>query len=57
MLLLIAGNTDENFKKEFKEEKNLWDRFLDILAGGTHQPPSERVMLERWIEGEKGDLQ
>jgi len=45
-----------NFKKEFKEEKNLWDKFLDILAGGTHQSPSERVMLERWIEGEKGDL-
>jgi hypothetical protein len=45
-----------NFKKEFKEEKNLWDRFLDILAGGTHQAPSERVMLERWLEGEKGDL-
>ena len=45
-----------NFKKEFKEEKNLWDRFLDILAGGTHQSPSERVMFERWIEGEKGDL-
>ena len=45
-----------NFKKEFKEDKNLWDRFLDILAGGTHQSPSERVMLERWIEGEKGDL-
>jgi hypothetical protein len=45
-----------NFKKEFKEEKNLWDRFLDILAGGTHQSPSERVMLEKWIEGEKGDL-
>jgi len=46
-----------NFKKEFKEEKNLWDKFLDILADGTHQTPSERVMLERWIEGEKGDLE
>jgi len=45
-----------NFKKEFKEEKNLWDKFLDILAGGTHQPPSERVMMERWLDGEKGDL-
>ncbi|KGO81752.1 hypothetical protein Q762_07870 [Flavobacterium cauense R2A-7] len=44
------------FKKEFKEERNLWDTFLDILAGGTHQPPSERVMLQRWIEGERGDL-
>ena len=45
-----------NFKKEFKEEKNLWDKFLDILAGGTHQSPSERVMMERWLDGEKGDL-
>jgi len=45
-----------NFKKEFKEEKNLWDKFLDILAGGTHQLPSERVMMERWLDGEKGDL-
>lgn len=44
------------FKKEFKEEKNLWDTFIDILAGGTHQAPSERVMLKRWIEGERGDL-
>lgn len=46
----------ENFKKEFKQEKNLWDKFLDILAGGTHQAPSERVMMERWLDGEKGDL-
>jgi hypothetical protein len=45
-----------DFKQEFKEDKNLWDKFLDILAGGTHQPPSERVMLERWIEGKKGEL-
>lgn len=45
-----------NFKKEFKEEKNLWDKFLDILAGGTHQLPSEKVMMERWLDGEKEDL-
>lgn len=45
-----------NFKNEFKEEKNLWDKFLDILAGGTHQLPSERVMMERWLNGEKEDL-
>lgn len=45
-----------NFKKEFRQKKNLWDKFLDILAGGTHQPPSERVMMERWLDGEKGDL-
>lgn len=46
----------EEFAKEFSTEKNLWDRFLDVLAGGTHQPPSERVMLKRWIEGEKQSL-
>lgn len=46
----------EELKKEFSQKKNLWDKFLDILAGGTHQPPSERVMLQRWIDGEKQDL-
>lgn len=46
----------EDFKKEFKQEKNLWDKFLDILAGGTHQAPSERVMMERWLDGDKGEL-
>ena len=45
-----------DYKKEFREEKKLWDKFLDILAGGTHQSPSERVMMERWVDGEKGDL-
>ena len=45
-----------DFLHEFDHDKNLWDRFLDILAGGTHQMPSERVMLERWIVGEKRDL-
>jgi hypothetical protein len=45
-----------NFKKEFSDEKNLWDKFLDILAGGTHQTPSESVMMKRWLEGEKRDL-
>lgn len=45
-----------NFKKEFKQEKNLWDKFLDILAGGTHQLPSERVMMERWLDGDKEEL-
>jgi hypothetical protein len=45
-----------DFKEEFKEEKNLWDTFLDILAGGTHQSPSERIMMERWLNGEKGNL-
>lgn len=46
----------ENFKKEFSPEKNWWDKFLDLLAGGTHQSPSERIMMQRWLEGDKKDL-
>jgi hypothetical protein len=42
-----------DFTKEFREKKNLWDKFLDVLAGGTHQSPSERVMMDNWINGEK----
>lgn len=46
----------KDLTKEFSEKKNLWDTFLDILAGDTHQSPTEHVMMERWIEGEKGSL-
>jgi len=45
-----------NFKNEFKKDKNLWDKFLDILAGGTHQLPSEGAMMERWLDGKEADL-
>ncbi len=45
----------KELKKEFRKDKNLWDRFLDVLAGGTHQSPSERVMMQRWVDGEKED--
>ncbi len=47
----------DDVKKEFAQKKNLWDDFLDILAGDTHQSASERVMLSRWIDGEKGSLE
>ena len=29
-----------DFLNEFDKDKNLWDRFLDLLDGGTHQLPS-----------------
>jgi hypothetical protein len=45
-----------DFKQEFQKEKNLWDTFLDILAGGAHQSPEEHVMMKRWVDGEKSDL-
>lgn len=42
-----------DYEKEFSGDKNWWDTFLDILAGGTHQSPTERVMMKSWVEGEK----
>lgn len=41
----------DDVRKEFKTKKNLWDKFLDILAGGKHQSPAEKVMMKRWLEG------
>lgn len=48
-------NAFQELKKEASKKKNLWDRFLDLLAGGTQQTPAQRVMMQRWVEGEKGD--
>ncbi|MEM6720194.1 MAG: hypothetical protein AAF611_12790 [Bacteroidota bacterium] len=48
-------NAYEAIKQEATQKKNLWDRFLDILAGGVQQTPAERVMMQRWVEGEKGE--
>ncbi|KZS38558.1 hypothetical protein AWE51_13230 [Aquimarina aggregata] len=45
-----------DIKKEANQKKNLWDRFLDILAGGLQQTPAQRVMIQRWVDGEKGEL-
>ena len=48
--------------KEIEEESgkkdNLWDRFLNFLAGNIpfKQTPEERVMMRRWLDGEKGEL-
>lgn len=40
------------FQREFKPQ-NLWDSFLELLAGGVHPSPSERVMFEKWVDGEQ----
>lgn len=48
--------------KEIEEESNkndnLWDRFLNFLAGNIpfKQSPEERVMMRRWLDGERGNL-
>ncbi len=49
-------NAYEAIKKEATQKKNVWDRFLDILAGGTSQTPAQKVMMQRWVDGEKGEL-
>lgn len=48
----------EQIKEEASKKADLWDRFLNILAGMVpfEQSPAERVMMQRWINGEKGEL-
>lgn len=45
-------------EQESNAKDNLWDRFLNVLAGIVpfKQTPEERVMMRRWLDGEKGDL-
>jgi hypothetical protein len=45
-------------EEEANKKDNLWDRFLNLLAGNIpfKQTPQERVMMMRWLEGEKGEL-
>ena len=48
----------KEIEQESKAKENLWDRFLNVLAGGIpfQQSPDERVMMRRWLEGERGQL-
>jgi hypothetical protein len=46
----------EELKKQASQKKNLWDRILDVLAGGTQTTPAQMVMMNRWVNGEKGEL-
>jgi len=45
-------------EEEANKKDNLWDRFLNLLAGNIpfKQTPQERLMMMRWLEGEKGEL-
>jgi len=38
--------------KEIAKSKNLWDKILDLLAGGYQETPAHRVAMMRWLEGE-----
>ncbi|MBK9194867.1 MAG: hypothetical protein IPO17_07710 [Flavobacteriales bacterium] len=48
----------DQIKEDSAKKSNLWDRFLNILAGMVpfEESPAERVMMQRWIDGEKGAL-
>ncbi|NLN33582.1 MAG: hypothetical protein GX159_08310 [Flavobacteriaceae bacterium] len=41
------------FQEEFEPKTNLWDSLMELLAGGVHPSPSERIMLEKWNDGEQ----
>ncbi len=45
-------------KEEAGKQANLWDRVLNVIAGAIpfEQSPAERVMMQRWVNGEKGEL-
>ena len=45
-------------EEEANKKDNLWDSFLNLLAGNIpfKQTPQERVMMMRWVNGEKGEL-
>ena len=48
----------KEIEEEANKEDNLWDKFLNFLAGNIpfKQTPEERVMMRRWLEGERGEL-
>jgi cell division septum initiation protein DivIVA len=48
----------KEIEEEANKNDNLWDRFLNFLAGNIpfKQTPEERVMMRRWLEGERGEL-
>ena len=43
----------KQFKEEFEPKTNLWDSIMELLAGDVHPSPSERIMFEKWIDGEQ----
>lgn len=43
----------KQFQEEFEPKTNLWDSVMELLAGGVHPSPSERIMLEKWNDGEQ----
>ncbi|WP_167386987.1 hypothetical protein [Chryseobacterium timonianum] len=46
---LLAYN---ELKESQSKKKNLWDKILNVLAGGVEETPAHRVQMRRWMDGE-----
>src|SRR5690606_4921947 len=42
----------KEFQREFKPQ-NLWDVFMELLAGDVHPSPEERVSIMKQLDGEE----
>lgn len=38
-------------KESQSGKKSVWDKVLDVLAGGVEETPAHRVQMRRWMEG------
>ncbi|WP_131329597.1 hypothetical protein [Chryseobacterium piperi] len=38
-------------KDSQSKKKSLWDKVLDVLAGGVEETPAHRVQMRRWMDG------
>lgn len=53
-----AANYEQEYMAAYYElkasqskKKNLWDKILDILAGGVEETPAHMVQMRRWMDG------
>lgn len=38
-------------KESQSKKKSVWDKVMDILAGGAEETPAHRVQMRRWMDG------
>lgn len=38
-------------KESQSTKKSLWDKVLDVLAGGVEEAPAHKVQMRRWMQG------
>ncbi|MCT3914438.1 hypothetical protein HZQ04_00025 [Elizabethkingia anophelis] len=53
-----AHHYEQEYLAAYKEiqlsqskKKTLWDKVLDVLAGGIEETPAHRVQMRRWMDG------